>query len=138
MTIKRSQAFAAMRQSLLSELSGIVQDELVPQFNSEAEDIRREHEAMRLNPKKGEALADHRKRARIADMVVRRKVFIDDLQSRLQITLGGTVMDYKGEIVEEIEEGTGKVLSRKAVFPDGTTAKMPKSLWIDYRQFQRV
>ncbi len=137
MTIRRSQAFAAMRQVIIDGLLEKV-NAYVLKFNAEVEDIRRHHAAESQDPKFGAASADHRKQARIKDIVTKRKVFLDSLNTELQNKMEAKVGEYAGEIEEQVEEGTDKVLAIIAKFPDGTQAKMPKALWVDYKQFQRV
>ena len=135
--IRRSQAFAAMRQIIIDDLMMKV-SEYVERFNAEVEDIRRQRDEMAKDPKHGEAKADHIKRARIQDIVTKRKAFLDSLNTEMHARMEEKVSEYGGEIIEEVEEGTDKVLALKANFPDDTTARMPKSLWVDYKQFQRV
>ena len=74
---RMSQAFAAFRTSILAELQDNLQKGLVPHFNAEIEDIRKEYETTMGD--KGEALADYKKRQRILDLKVRQKAFIDGL-----------------------------------------------------------
>ena len=135
MTIRKSQAFAAFRHDVIGQLMTQLSNEIIPAFNAESEDIRRTHEEMCKDPKKGEALADHHKRARIQDMVIRRTEFIASLQTSLKDQIMERIGEYEGEI-KEIEE-KGKLIKR-AFFPDGSTAKVPQALWIDYKAFQRV
>lgn len=137
MTIRRSQAFAAMRQVIIDGLLSKV-GEYVHVFNAEVEDIRKQHGAEAKDPKFGEAVADHRRQARIKDIVTKRRVFLDSLNAELQEKIEEKIGEYAGEIEEQVVEGTDKVIAMIAKFPDGTSAKMPKALWVDYKQFQRV
>ena len=123
-SIKYAHAFAQFSRSLILELQDDFNNNLVPQFNSEAEDIRREWEEKRPVC---EALADHKKRARAMDLVVRRRRFIDDLNTRLKMELNLRVEEYEGKQEED-----------KVVFPDESIAKMPKAFFVDYRVFQRI
>ena len=134
---RMSQAFAAERTSLCAALTHELVTAYVPAFNAEAEDVRREHAKMSKNVKFGEALADHKKRARIQDMAVRREMFIKTLQTKLSEGLLKRVKDYQGEIKDEMDEKTQKPV-KVAYFPDGTKAKFPKALWVDFSMFQRV
>jgi hypothetical protein len=137
MSIRKSQAFAALRTQIITELQHQVEKELIPHFNAEVEDIRKEHQ--RLTSEGNPALADHTKRARIQDLKVRQQDFLGSLNEDLRDRLGKRVTEYGGKVVEK-EVGEGKE-SRKvleAVFDDGSTARMPKALWIDYNVFQRA
>jgi hypothetical protein len=138
MAIRLSQAFAAHRTSVIALLQDNLVKELVPNFNSEVEDIRREHDTMK--GESGEALADHRKRSRIMDLKVRQQEFISGLDKELEETLTKRVVDYGGKVISKtIASDKGKEkLVLEAEFPDGSTARVPKHLWVDYDQFQRV
>ena len=135
MTIRKSQAFAAHRHAITMSLMAQLTNEIAPAFNAESEDIRRQHEEQRLDPKQGEALADHFKRARIQDMVIRRNEFISSLQTSWKEQLNERIKEYEGEI-KEVEENGKKVM--RVYFPDKSSAKVPPVLWIDYKVFQRV
>lgn len=129
----KSQAFAAFRTSLVADLQNDLTTELLPKFNSEVEDIRRMVQETLEN--KGQALADHYKRARITDLKVRQQDFIDGLNVEMREALVTRVTEYGGSI-ETKKEGEKEVLEAK--FPDGSSARVPKSLWIDYNQFDRI
>lgn len=136
--MRLSQAFATLRVAVIAGLTSQINETLVPNFNSEVEDIRKEWEEKRAT---SEALADHHKRARIADLVVRRDAFIASLNDelRLQLNARAKLPEYGGEVAEVPVEKEGKsktVLEVK--FKDGSTARMPKSLWVDYKIFARI
>lgn len=136
--MRLSQAFATLRVSVIAALTAQITEELLPKFNSEVEDIRRNWESKRAE---SEALADHQKRAAIADLIVRRDAFIESLNNEMRIQLGtrAKAPEYGGEIQEVPDDKKGKgktVLEVK--FKDGSTARMPKSLWVDYKAFARV
>jgi len=133
---RMSHAFAAHQQTVLMELGKMFQEELVPQYNSEVEDIRRQHAEDSHNLKVGEALADHRKRARIEDLKVRRTNFINSLQTRLKLELEKRIEEYGGKVVDG-ENKEGKPI-KLVEFPDGSKAKMARNMWIEYRMFDRV
>lgn|SRR3990167_6418795 len=144
--VKKSRAFAAFRAEVIENLMSEIREELIPNFNAEILQISAEHEELKAT--KGEAWADHRKHSRIMDLKVRQKEFIDGQNAELKALLSKRVADYGGEIVEvtreaEDEMNGEKVLVEKrfleARFPsDGSTAKFPKSLYIDYSAFQRA
>lgn len=139
MTVRLSQAFAAFRNEQCAIAQNSIQTVLVPEFNAEAEDIRRTYETESKDPAIGEALAMHRKRARILDLNVRKQQFIQELDNEMQEALTKRVMDYKGTIAAKtITEGDKQKEVLEAVFPDESFARVPKKLWVDYRQFQRV
>ena len=130
-----SQAFAAYRTNILAQLQHNLNQELVPHFNAEIVDIRVKYDADKVEH--GEALADHQKRARILDLKVRQKNFIDGLSAELIEKLSERIkmQPYCGTIVPiQIEDKT--VLEAK--FADNSTARVPQRMWIDYSQFQRV
>lgn len=140
--MKLSQAFATLRAEVVAGLQHRIATELLPQFNSEVENIRRNFEAKKPE---SEALAMHYRRAAIADLVVRRDAFISDLNTEMRLALNARVKlpEYDGKI-EEVDDkpkdGT-KGTPRKVLevtFKDGTKARMPKSLWVDYKAFARV
>jgi hypothetical protein len=128
-----SQAFAAFRTELVANLQADIKEELLPKYNSEVEDIRRKAEDIKGT--RGEALADHHKRARMMDLRVRQQVFIDELNKEMRAQLEERVSEYKGTIETKMD-GDKEVMEAK--FPDGSVARVPKSLWIDYKQFDRI
>lgn len=129
----KSQAFAAFRTALVAELQADMTTELIPTFNAEIEDIRRTTEEMKSL--RGEALADHHKRARILDLKARQQDFIDSLNAEMREQLENRVKSYGGTI-EVKKDGEKEIL--EATFPDKSTARVPKSLWINYNLFERV
>jgi len=149
LAVRASQAFAAFRQSLVSELSNKVYEELQPHFNAEAEDIRRRYsdsvkdaaDANTENSKKKLLeLAESNKKARILDLAKRKNDFIASLKVRLNLEITERLTEYKAEVFEEKEPREGKPdrIVKKAKFPDGSMAKVPQNLYIDYSGFQRV
>jgi predicted aminopeptidase len=132
---RMSVAFAANREAITVELLQLVSAEELPRFNASVENIRRLHEEERTNLKIGEALADHRKRARYEDARVKREQFIATLQSRLRLEMEAKVTEYNGTL-EQSEDKEGKPVTI-AKFPDGSTARLPRGLWINYKMFDR-
>lgn len=136
--MKKSHAFAALRAAVVADLLNQITTTLVPHFNAEISEIRTRHEAMRPE---SEALADHKKRAEIADLIIRRDEFINGLNADLKSTLEKRVVDYGGKIREiEIEDIETQKLKKvlEAVFTDESVARFPRKLWIDYKAFDRV
>jgi hypothetical protein len=135
--VKKSQAFAALRAAVVAELQEEINDVLIPRFNAEIEQIRREFEEKKPE---SEALAMHRRRARISDLVIRRDEFISKSNTEMRAQLEKRISEYGGSISEiEIrseDDEPRKVLEAK--FDDGSVARMPKSLWINYGAFNRV
>ena len=129
----KSQAFAAFRTELVADLQNDIETSLLPTFNSEIEDIRRS--TQEVAETKGQALADHHRRARIMDLKIRQQQFIDELNQEMHEALTKRVKDYGGTI-EAVNDGEKEVLEAK--FPDGSNARVPKSLWINYEKFDRV
>lgn len=131
--MRKSQAFAAFRTELVANMQKDIIEELVPKFNAEVEDIRRSTETTKAE--RGEALADHHKRARISDLKIRQQKFIDDLNQEMRTAIETRIKEYGGKVE------TKKVESREvleAVFDDASVARVPKSLWVDYTLFHRV
>lgn len=135
--MKKSQAFAALRNQIVAELTENINSELIPHFNSDVVQIR---EAFEREKPESEALAMHRRRARIADLVIKRDEFIKGLNKELHDQLMQRVKDYNGEITEvTVESEDGKSVKKlEAKFDDGSVARMPKSLWINFKAFDRV
>lgn len=129
----KSQAFAAYRTELVAELQNDIATELLPKFNSEVEDIRRTTDSTRET--KGDALATHHKRARISDLKIRQQSFIDGLNTEMRERLSKRVKEYNGTI-ETKKDGEKEVLEAK--FDDGSVARVPKSLWVDYNRFDKL
>jgi len=138
MTTKASEVFSAFRQASITELQHNILNDLLPNYTAEAEDIRREHEA---NTPISAALADHKKHARVLDLIHRRNKFIAECNSVLVDTLTKKAKELNGTITEvtETHRDTGKEQTvLKVLFDDGSRAKMPRGLWIDFKQFVRV
>lgn len=147
--LKLSHAFSSYRQLVIAELSDSINMELVPKFNAECEDIRREFEIKMLEAqeiKEGAPrdkiieLAQKNKQARILDLNVRKNEFLKSITEQLHSRLQQRIAEYKGETFEEKEQLEGKPLRTvmKAKFPDSSIAKIPKNIHIDYSVFERV
>ena len=155
MSVKMSQAFAAFRSSLLAELQNQISNDLAHQFNAELEDIRKkdgEHQVyialLRSEGKetaavKMEELANKEQKARLLDLQLRRQQFILELNTKMHDAIDQRVADYGGKVAEIHEPiiGGKEVAPRKikkAQFSDGSMAKVPGQLWIDYSLFQTL
>ena len=145
--IRQSQAFAAFRKSIINELNNDITTSLVPDFNSECEDIRRQYtdtetfasDQPDVAKVKLIELAESRKRARILDLVVRKNKFLESLKVRLVLEMKQRLDEYHAEVMEEDEERDGKTRKvLKAKFPDGSQAKVPQNIHIDFSVFDRV
>ena len=139
--MKQSQAFAAFRQSLISNLKHALENELVPEFNSRCEDIRRKSESD-FETYHNRAKADNLKKTLTYDLVLHRNAVIDDLQKNLRQQVVERLAGDGAEIREEEvpdpkKEGRMKRITT-ALFPDQSKARVPNSLWIDYSIFDRV
>ena len=132
---RMSVAFAAQREAITVELLQLVDQQELPRFNAAVEDIRRQHEAEKGDPKIGEALADHRKRARYEDQRVKRETFMSTLQSRLRLEMEAKVTEYGGTLEQSTDKENKPLIIAK--FPDGSTARMPRGLWVNYKMFDR-
>lgn len=159
MTIKKSQAFAAFRTSLLAGLQNEIASDLAHQFNAELEDIRIKDGAhrvyigsLRVEGKEQAAvalenLADKEMKARVLDLKLRRQAFLDQLTAKMHASIDQRVADYGGTVATitepvvgkegQIKEGQTRNV-KKAQFDDGSMAKIPSALWVDYSLFQRL
>ena len=137
--MKQSQAFATLRAAVVEELNHDINITLLPSFNAEVAQIRDVWEKERPE---SEALADKRKRASMADLVIRRDAFIASLNADMKTKLEKRVSEYGGTITEvtipdpKDTSRTKSVLEAK--FGDGSKARFPKSLWINFKAFDRV
>lgn len=147
MTIRSSKAFAAYRQAVIAELTQTLVEQFVPAHNAEIEDIRIEHKKTfdfaLTQPDSARnkliELADKKRKARILDLAKRKQDFLGSLKVHLNIEMKERLTEYNAEQVEEMEERNGKeVKVVKAVFPDGSKAKIPQGLFIDFSLFQRI
>jgi len=64
---KQSVAFALRREAIVAELQQVLTQTALPEWNARMEHIRRLHDEEKADPKIGEALADHRKRANVEE-----------------------------------------------------------------------
>jgi hypothetical protein len=149
--IRASQAFAAYRQAVISELNEELVTSFLPQFNAEVFDIQKQftdtenyitenHASDDANNKIKE-LAEKKKHARTMDLMFRKNKFLESLTLKMKMEMLNRVNEYGGEQFEEMEEHAGRTKPRKvlkAKFPDGSVAKIPQQLHIDWSLFQRV
>ena len=133
--MKKSQAFAAFRSSLIADYQAQVMSDLVPQFNAEMQDIRTNwEEEFRSN----EAIADHRRRAREADLQIRRQDFLESINNDFRLAQTARINEYGGKIEEiEVERNGKKKKILNATFPDNSEAVVPNAVWIDFGVFYR-
>jgi len=145
--IKISQVFTAKRTEVVTELQNLISETLVPEFNAELEDIRRgyaeSYDFAVTQPdvarNKVLELSDCRRKARKLDLDLRRQQFIDSLHTRLVGESLAEAETYGGVISEEMEERNGKQRKvKKVAFPDGSRAKIPSGIYVDYSLFQRL
>jgi len=128
-------AFATLREAVIVDLQQQLVTQSVPQFNAEIEDVRRVYDDERANPKIGESLAFHNRRARYEDMRVKREMFIKTLHTSLHSRLLQRVEEYGGDIEDSIDRDNKPVKVVK--FPDGSSARLPRGLWVQYDQYHR-
>lgn len=147
MTIRLSQAFAAFRTATIAELMQNMMDELVPNFNAEVIHIEKKYEEDKAAS--GETLAMHWKRAGVTDLKVKQQTFIKQLDDELLKRMKDRIAlpEYNGKLKTIEIPGQPKSEGKKATeskevleveFPDGSSARVPKGLWIDYSVFQRI
>lgn len=138
MTIRLASAFATHRADVIAELQLDVTEKLVPEFNAEIVDIGVEYD--KLKETRGEACANSRKHARVMDLKVRQQLFIDALDKELATRMEERIKSYDGKVKAiKATDTRGKEKDvMEVTFPDATVARVPKRLWINYGQFQRV
>ena len=148
--IRASQAFAAFRQSVISELQEDLMVNFVPNFNAEVFDIQKEfediHEYTTENisdaaKAKMLELAEKKRHARTMDLMFRKNKFLESMTLTMKVQMLDRVKEYGGEQFEETETRENSTRTRKvlkAKFPDGSVAKIPQQLHIDWSLFQRV
>lgn len=139
--MKQSQAFAAFRQSLITDLQHAVMNELVPSFNAQCENIRRRVEEDK-ETYHNEAKAINLKKSLTYDLVLYRDQILNTVQEDLKTKVLERLMKDGAEVREEEiphpkKEGRMK-RTIMATFPDKSTARVPSALWIDYSMFDRV
>ncbi len=137
--MKASQAFAAFRTSLITDLNHAILNELVPEFNSRCEDIRRRVDDD-FKTYHNQAKSDNFKKTLVYDLVLHRKTVLEGVQKTLSDKITKRLEDDQAAVrTEEIsEEGKKPKTVMIAEFPDKSSARVPMSLWIDYSAFDRV
>lgn len=141
MSLKQSKAFAAFRASLITDKNYAILTELVPAFNAQCEDIRRKLEAD-LTTYHNQAKTDNFRKSLVYDLVLGRQKVLDQVQQEMQQRINERLKADGATVVEEIvrdpkKEGREKKVLT-ALFPDGSKARVPQALWIDYNVFDRV
>ena len=132
--MKQSQVFAAFRTSLITDKNHAILNELAPSFNAQAEDIRRRVEKD-FNTYQNQAKADNLKKTLVYDLVFGRKQVIDSVQKDIAHAINERLAFDGANLEKSVIEGK-TILTAK--FPDGSTARVPQNLWIDYSVFHRV
>ena len=152
MSVRASQAFAAHRQAVLAELQLEIQKTLVPSFNARIRHIEKEYKDMLVKVEEAKAQgenwgpllltqAEADKKAEILDVNKKKNEYIRNMNEGLKLEMMEKVKEYGGEVIEEEEIPQGKTTLMKvlkAQFPDGSKAKFPKGIFIDYTLFERV
>lgn len=136
--MKANQAFAAFRASLITDKNHAIINELVPAFNSCCEDIRRRVETD-FNTYHNQAKADNLKKSLIYDLILGRKKTLEIVQQSMQKTIDNRLAADEAKLEEKIIVKDGKTKRVLfATFPDGSIARVPYNLYIDYSLFERV
>ena len=146
--LKASQVFAAYRQAVIERLQQSIA-EFVPEYNAECNDIRVKYEqaesfAVDCPTDAAKAaitrLADAERKSRTMQLAWKKKQFLDSLKMDLHAEIKVMLDDLRADQHEETElNSVGKERKViKAKFPDGSMAKVPQGLVIDFSQFQRV
>ena len=141
MSLKQSRAFAAFRSSLITDKEHAILHELAPAYNERVAEIRQKVE---------DDFQIYHNRAKADNF---RKSLVYDLELGLQQTLDSVQKDLQERIHERLNTDGAQVITEKipdrkregrekevltAIFPDGTKARVPHALWIDYKLFDRV
>ena len=132
--MKQSQAFAVFRTSLITDKNHAIINELVPVFNSACEDIRRRVETD-FSTYHNQAKADNLRKTLIYDLILYRKQVLDGVQKDLHTKVDERLDKDQASLKQETVENKHIVT---ACFPDGSFARVPSSLWIDFSLFDRV
>lgn len=139
--LKQSKAFAAFRASLITDKNHAILNELVPTFNAQCEDIRRRCEED-FNTYHNQAKTDNFRKSLVYDLVLGRQQVLNRVQEDMQREITERLAKDGARLEEEEipdpkrEDRTKMVLA--AFFPDGSKARVPQALWIDYKVFDRV
>ena len=139
--LKQSKAFAAFRASLITDKNHSILNELVPVFNSQCEDIRRKC-TEDFQTYHNQAKTDNFRKSLVYDLVLGRQQVIDKVQEDMhreiteRLAKDGARLEEE-EIPHPEKEGRTKTVLT-AFFPDGSKARVPQALWIDYMAFDRV
>ena len=137
--MKQSQAFAAFRLSLITDKNHAILNELVPEFNTQCMAIR-ERVEKDFNTYHNQAKADNFKKSLTYDLIMARDKQIEEVQIELQKSIDERLAWDGASLREDtIPTSNNRVKTiLTAVFPDGSTARVPQKLWIDYSLFERV
>ena len=135
--MKQSQAFAAFRTSLITDKNHAILTELAPMFNSECEDIRRRVEKD-FETYHNQAKSDNLKKSLVYDLVLGRKQTLAEVQNSMAKSITERLERDGATIRKDVEDGDYVKNVQTAIFPDGSMARVPQSLWIDYSVFDRV
>ena len=136
--LKQSKAFAAFRASLITDKNHAILNELVPVFNSQCEDIRRRCEED-FQMYHNQAKTDNFRKSLVYDLVLGRQQTLDEVQNTMQQEIAERLAKDRADVKKEEVEKDGRIKTvLTAFFPDGSKARVPQSLWIDYTVFDRV
>ena len=137
--MKQSQAFAAFRLSLITDKNHAIINELVPEFNIQCKSIC-ERVEKDFNTYHNQAKADNFRRFLTYDLIMARDKQIEEVQTSMQKSIDERLAwDGASLRKDEITRANGKMKEvLTAVFPDGSTARVPQKLWIDYSLFERI
>lgn len=133
--MKQSHAFAAFRASLITDKQHAVINELVPIFNAECEKIKKQAEDD-FQKYHNQAKSDNLKRTLMYDLIMAR----DETVQQVQVSMKRIIderLARDGAGLQEVDLGNGKT-KLIAEFPDGSTASIPKQLYINYSLFNWI
>ena len=139
--MKYSHAFAAFRTSLITDANHAIKTELVPEFNSRCEDIRRKAETD-FETYHNQAKANNLRKSLNYDLILYREQILEEVQKTITDKINERLARDSAELIEEtvpdkrVEGRMKNVLT--AIFPDKSRSRVPTKLWIDFSMFDRV
>ena len=139
--VKMSQAFAAFRTSLITDHQHSIVNELVPEFNSRCEDIRRRSDAD-FEKYHNQAKADNLKKTLTYDLLLYQQQILENVQKSVADKINERLARDNAQITrEEIPDKRRSGQLKEVVtayFPDESRARVPSGLWIDFQMFDHV
>lgn len=145
--MKDSQVFASIRQAVIHQLMLEIEMEVLPAFQYELSEIQREYDETITRAQQAEASKENwakplaqqavrQRQARVMDLQRKTRMLLRDYDTSMKDTIARKLNEMQGEVFESEEKSTSgvrKVL--RAKFKDGSVSKVPKTLHINYSEF---